>query len=338
MEYFNFEDLVGDLKNLNEEQKYWMVRTMGGAYYGEFIRGNYIAVGYNNISLGDLQHLPETDNAAKEVLKAMFHHRYPDIRNSGYPVAQILRFARDIRQGDVVVIPSSGASHVAIGIIDGNMYEENTPIIDDEHHCDFKKRRHIKWRYFGRRATLPPALQLMFTSRHILSDVSNYASYIDSVIHDCYVKEDVMNLVLKIRTQKEVSLDDFCDLKAVSLLIDDFCQNYNISSEAPLNMKVQMESPGWLRLSTKGIGKLLLFGLFTTILTGGGVKFNKKDGLDIYTNGIGGIINDYLDRKADRELVRAAARAMDSLQIKTPEDMQPIIEILNAKNEGRRNY
>lgn len=85
MEYFNFEDLVGDLKNLNEEQKYWMVRTMGGAYYGEFIRGNYIAVGYNNISLGDLQHLPETDNAAKEVLKAMFHHRYPDIRNSGYP-------------------------------------------------------------------------------------------------------------------------------------------------------------------------------------------------------------------------------------------------------------
>ena len=103
-------------------------------------------------------------------------------------------------------------------------------------------------------------------------------------------------------------------------------------------MKVQMESPGWLRLSTKGIGKLLLFGLFTTILTGGGVKFNKKDGLDIYTNGIGGIINDYLDRKADRELVRAAARAMDSLQIKTPEDMQPIIGILNAKNEGRRNY
>lgn len=41
MEYFNFEDLVGDLKNLNEEQKYWMVRTMGGAYYGEFIRGIY---------------------------------------------------------------------------------------------------------------------------------------------------------------------------------------------------------------------------------------------------------------------------------------------------------
>ena len=179
MEYFNFEDLIDDLKNLNEEQNYWMVRTMGGTYYGVFIRGNYVAIGYNNISLEDLQHLPETDNAAKEALKAMFHHRYPNIRNSGYPVAQILRFTREIQQGDVVIIPSSGATHVAIGTVIGNMYEETTPIIDDEHYCDFKKRRHIEWKYFGRRSTLPPTLQLMFNSRHILSDVSNYAPYIE---------------------------------------------------------------------------------------------------------------------------------------------------------------
>ena len=133
----------------------------------------------------------------------MFHHRYPDIRNSGYPLLKFYDLLVIYDKGDVVIIPSSGASHVAIGIIDGNMYEENTPIIDDEHHCDFKKEGILNGNIFGRRATLPPALQLMFTSRHILSDVSNYASYIDSVIHDCYVKEDVMNLVLKIRTQKK---------------------------------------------------------------------------------------------------------------------------------------
>ena len=67
MEYCDFESLIGDLKELNTQQNYWMVRTMGGAYYGEFVRGNYVAVGYNNISLGDLRHLPETENAAKEL-------------------------------------------------------------------------------------------------------------------------------------------------------------------------------------------------------------------------------------------------------------------------------
>lgn len=50
MEYCDFESLIGDLKELNTQQNYWMVRTMGGAYYGEFVRGNYVAVGYNNIS------------------------------------------------------------------------------------------------------------------------------------------------------------------------------------------------------------------------------------------------------------------------------------------------
>lgn len=122
-----------------------MVRTMGGAYYGEFVRGNYVAVGYNNISLEDLRHLPETENAAKETLKAMFHHRYPDIRNSGYPVAQLLRFTRDMQPGDVVIIPSSGAVHVAMGVVTGDMYEEGTLVIDDEHRCEFKKRRPVTW-------------------------------------------------------------------------------------------------------------------------------------------------------------------------------------------------
>lgn len=36
--------------------------------------------------------------------------------------------------------------------------------------------------------------------------------------------------------------------------------------------------------------------------------------------------------------VEAATRAVDSLKIKAPEDLQPIIDILNAKNEGREKY
>lgn len=338
MEYLDFESLTNDLKNINTQQKYWMIRTMGGSYYGDFIRNNYVAVGYNEVTLELLRRLPETEAAAKTELKALFIRQFPNIPNTGYPVAQLLRFTREIHQGDIVIIPSTNATHVAIGIVRGDMYEEEHPQIDSEHHCRFKKRRRVEWKFSGRRATLPPALQLMFNSRHILSDVSSYAPYVDSVVNDCYVKDDVFNLVLRIRTQKSVSLDDFCDLKAVSILIDDFCIKHNISSEGVLDMKVQMESPGWLRLSTKAIRKFLLFGLFTVALTGGGIKYRQGEGWSVYTNGIAGAVNDYLDREADRELVRAARRAMDSLQIKQPEDLQPIIEMLNAKNEGRVKY
>lgn len=338
MEYSNFEELVDDIKNINSEQNYWMVRTMGGSYFDEFINGNYIAVGYNSVTLADIQLLPESETTAKEILKAMFQDRYPNLRNTGYPVAQLLRFSRDIKSGDIIIIPSSGASNVAFGIVDGGMYEEEYPIIDEDHHCNFKKRYHIQWKYNTTRGSLPPTLQLMFNSRHILSDVKNYAPYIDSIMNDCYVKDDILHLVLKIQTQDEVSLDDFCDIKAISTLIEDFCRKNDIPHEDALIMKIQMESPGWLRLSTKNIFKLLAFGLFITALTGGGLRYNTDQGFELYTTGIPGAINDYLDRAADRELINSAARAMDSLKIKSPEDMKPIIEILKAKNEGRRDY
>lgn len=68
---------------------------------------------------------------------------------------------------------------------------------------------------------------------------------------------------------------------------------------------------------------------------GGGIKYKE---LDIHTDGLIGEINNFFDREADRELVKAAARAMDSLQIKKPEDLQQIIDILKAKNEGRDKY
>ena len=338
MEYLDFESLTNDLKNINSQQKYWMIRTMGGAYYGDFIRNDYVAVGYNEIPLEFLRKLPDTEAAAKTELKAFFINQFPNTTNTGYPVAQLLRFTREIRQGDIVIIPSSNAAHVAIGIIRGDMYEEEHPQIDSEHRCGFKKRRKVDWKFSGRRSALPPALQLMFNSRHILSDVTNYAPFVDSVINDFYVKDDIYNLVLRIRTQKDVSLDDFCDLKAISILIDNFCKIHGIPSDGSLVMKIQMESPGWLKLSTAGIKKLLLFGLFSVAINGGGIEYDKEKGLNIHTDGLIGAINNYLDREADRELVRAAARAMDSLQIKQPEDLQPIIEMLNAKNEGREKY
>lgn len=93
------------------------------------------------------------------------------------------------------------------------------------------------------------------------------------------------------------------------------------------------------RLSSKNVKKILVFGVCVVLLTGGGVKINtEKWNFDMSTNGVLQNISEYLDRAADRQLVEAATRAVDSLKIKAPEDLQPIIDILNAKNEGREKY
>lgn len=341
----NFVDLFSDLKTLNQETKYWMVRTMSGSYYGDFLRNGYIAVGYNDISLDVLNSLPHNDNLAKEHLKVIIKSLHENLRNISYPASQLLRFTRDIKKGDVIIIPSTGASHVAIGIVESDVYEDTKLNIDSEHKCRFFKRREIKWKLSCRREKLPPALQLMFNSRHILSDVTSYAPYVDSVINNFYLKDDTMHMVLNIRTKDEVSFDDFFDLKAIDYLVDGFCRLYpqygeGISPDDRIVMKVQMESPGALRLAAKGFKHLFLFGVFILAITGGGLEYTSKDGtkFKLHTDGLIGAISKYLDKEADREFVKAATRAVDSLKIEAPSDMQPILELMKIKNEGRDKY
>nr|DAV70577.1 MAG TPA: hypothetical protein [Caudoviricetes sp.] len=345
MSNFNFVNLFSDLKTLNQNTKYWMVRTMSGSYYRDFLRNGYIAVGYNDISLDTLNSLPANDNLAKEQLKVTMKKLYETLRNISYPTSQLLRFTREIKCGDIVIIPSSGASHVAIGIVESDVYEDTNPDIDSEHKCKFYKRRDIKWKLSCRREKLPPALQLMFNSRHILSDVTNYAPYVDSVINNFYVKDNTMHMVLNIKTQKDVSFDDFFDLKAIDYLVDGFCKLYpqyadGINPDDRIVIKVQMESPGALRLAAKAFKRLFYFGLFTIAITGGGVEYTSKDGtkFKLHTDGLIGAISKYLDKEADRELVKSAARAVDSLKIEAPNDMQPVLELLKTKNEGREKF
>ena len=40
--------------NVSHNVHYWMVRTMGGEYYHEFIEKDFIAIGYNEIALSEL--------------------------------------------------------------------------------------------------------------------------------------------------------------------------------------------------------------------------------------------------------------------------------------------
>lgn len=330
----NYNEILNEGLTIKSDRKYWMVRTMGGRYYAEFIRDNFIAVGYNDISLRHLNSLSDDINKAKDELKSIFREKYPNLNNSGYPVSQLLRFHRDIEVGDIVIIPSEGAMHVAIGMVETDLSELPIQPADDGY-CPFTKRRRISWNYFGRRSALPPALQLMFNSRHILSDVTSYAPHIDGIVRDFYKKDDVITLVLRIRTRKEVTLDDFCAIQSLEKLVSDFCMIQGIGAGEPVSMKIQMESPGWLKLSSKYASQLLGMSLFVLTLTGGGVHY--KD-FELYTNGIGGAINEYLDKKADRKLVESAARAIDSLQIKSPDDLKQIIKILETKNQGRRKY
>ena len=63
----------------------------------------------------------------------------------------ILKFVREMKVGDVIVIPSANSSRFAFGEIVGDPYE----VEHDENECLFHKRRTIEWKASKRRSVLP---------------------------------------------------------------------------------------------------------------------------------------------------------------------------------------
>ena len=335
MDFTSFSDLIA---HIDGKRGYWFIRTLGGRYYPQFLNGNYVALGYNDMRKDLLDRLPMNENSAIAALKEKYLKLHPNNKQAGKVANQLVRFSRHVKKDSVVLIPSADSSEISFGIVTGDLFE-CAQAADTE--CPFLKRRSVRWIKKTRKRNLHPNLQLAISSRHALSDMSEYAGYIDSLMNDFYVKEDTATIVLNIRTQNDVTLNEFCGLQSIERIIQGFCERERIDYERDeLVMKIQMESPGSLRLSGKHIFKIALFGLSILLVCGGGIKYSSPDGtqFQLGTEGIIEKFSEYLDRDADRKLIESAKHAIDSLQIERPEDVEAIIQILEKRNEIREKY
>lgn len=317
-------------------RNYWLVRTMGGDYFREFFEGKFIAIGYNKIALKDIKYVRTFGREAQRKLTEIIHSRYVDDKrvNPSYAASQLLKFATEIKIGDIVIVP--GKSHnrqIAIGIIQNNMYETTPKESNTENVCSFIKRFDVKWIKQDHRDLLNPQMQLMFNSRHIVSNVNDYSEYIDSTTNDFYEKDDNTYLVLRVKTQNEISGGDFLFAGDIFQLVNEYFEETrtDIKAEDVVKIKACVQSPGDIIMFTKDNPGLVMFviGALILLINGGGLKI-EKFGVDLSTPGLLKSISEFLDRRKDRKLQEAIQKKLESLEIENPEDLLNAIK--NLKN------
>lgn len=327
---------------INPEAKYWMMRTMGGDYYKEFVEDGYIAIGYNDITKVDLGKLPKNETQSKQMLSLYVNDRYPDRKNKDYPITHLYRFYREMKIGDFVVVPSKNSQYVSFGIITSDIYEVEDRLLHMEGLCTFAKRRTVDWKKSTVKHKLNPSLRLMFNSQHIISRVDDYAPYIDSLLNDFYIKNQEANLVLRINTERDINAGNFFAIYRVFEIVDKFCKENGIQENtADIVMKIQMESPGSVRLSSNHIMILGLVGLAIVGINGGGLKVDAESigfHLDLSTKGLIGSYSEYLDREVDQGLKNSIRNSLDSLDMSTPQNMEYAIKTFETLNESREKY
>lgn len=336
--------MVDNIVSLNEYVQtvehtncYWMVRTMGGDYFDEFVQNGFIAIGYDEIPLREIRAINLEDGVAVSQLKRRVSELYDEAARPGHIVSQLLRFCKSIAIGDIVVLPGHASYSLAICRVTGDPYEDVNAIGE----CRFTKRIPIEVLRKTTRLSLPPKAQFMFNSRHPISDITPYAQYIDNTMLDFYNKNNETHIVLRINTDDDVSVSTFYAIEQLFQLTEGFCKEQGINgSSSEVVMKVQMESKGALHFISSNKAFLALVGLGILFINGGGLKISHGSfNLDLSTHGLFGNYNEYMDRRADRALLGSIKNSLDSLAIETPDDFQKaVIELYQKHNDAREKY
>ena len=93
-------------------------------------------------------------------------------------------------------------------------------------------------------------------------------------------------------------------------------------------------------LTGKNVKNLLFVGLIIIFINGGGLVYkSEKDEnvteLSLTTPGLLKNIGEFMDKYADKKLVESATRAVDSIKISNPKDIEVPEMLLEKRNEAR---
>jgi len=141
-----------------KETRYWGIRLGRGGKFVEHARkGKYIAIGWNE--LGNLEWLANKQRSWGEV-RDQFTKRYKDTYKGaeiqiGQGFGQVVKFVREMKEGDIVVVPDMAKGKALMGRVIGS-YEYKDDWADG---CPYLQRRNVEWIKEVKKDTIPIKLK-----------------------------------------------------------------------------------------------------------------------------------------------------------------------------------
>lgn len=327
-------EVTNKIRKIEDRKNYWFVRTHGGDFYHTFINGDYIAIGYDKILLSDVSRVKESPNAATALAEKV-RKFYPENKRPGHTAKQILRFAYEIKKGDIVFVPSYASDYLTFGeVIETPSYTKLDGNNDDA--CPFEKRKKVKWFKTIKKWELDPNLYKLIYSHHTITNANDYDNYIDKTLFSFYHKKDKAHLVIDVKTTHGINGKDLFRFGLELLEIaDEFNENVkeNTSSDG-VEAKVNLNSPGTVEFIANNISTLVVMGGFLWVLVGGEFEVNLR--ITKFTGKSKGLIkqiSNFLDDSKNRSIKESLKSHIDKLEVTSPEDITKILNSLNNNSD-----
>lgn len=254
------------------ERHYWFVRTNGGEYYDDYFHEGYIAVGFNSIVDKTVIERAETDDVYKRALyeriKLELETDEEIKAKPGLIINQLKRFLVEMCPGDIVLIPSENSKYISFGEITGDVEIINDADIQEDG-CPFIKRRKVKWVKTLKKESLDPYLYKAIMSHHVITDVSDSATFINRSMSNMYVENGLAHITLRVQSKAAVKI---ADINTLLTCFEDIATKAGFPPEilepiSQTELKINVQSPGPVEYITFGAG-LLGFGAILIAING----------------------------------------------------------------------
>ncbi|MBY0485742.1 MAG: hypothetical protein K2P85_00905 [Flavobacteriaceae bacterium] len=252
-----FENLLESVKVIDTDTGYWFVRTDSGDNFEAFRQHNFIGIGWNYITNRDLNNDSEDGRVIKGKIseeEGLDATSSADRRKITGIYNKIKRF-QEFRVGDVIVMPNEGSSFLGFGTIEEeNIYEE---LRDSD--CDYIKRRKVKWHKFLNFSELDPIFYAIVQTRHAISNIKHYESYIDKTIDNLFIKDDDIHFVIDIEKKEDINIDSLLKLiDSINKVTESIDNEFNFEVfKDDRSIKLNLQSPGKIEFIFKK-GKALI--------------------------------------------------------------------------------
>ncbi len=330
------KEILKDLPFISKRTKYWLIRTNSGYYYDYFVRNNCIAIGWNEISIYELNQLHQDSNNKELKRKLACKINYPAHYNErsrntyrNRSLKQLLKFAYEIKKGDIVIIPNNGSFYLSVGVV------EETPIVlKSDQECDYEKRKSIRWiKKDMIRASYDYSVCKFIHSHQTVNNITEYSEKINSILYDFYFNESKAYLVLRVKKKSDISAVEMSDFYSNMV---EFIQDFNLfedpnGKDDNLTVKFQLQSPGTIIFAS--IIAVGLIGLgAATVLAGGDFSGKFKVlgadvNLKIKPNSLLDKIAQYKMSKVERaERIVELQKQMKHFEIDPSKDIRKLIK------------
>lgn len=338
---------------ISDKTRFWMVRTKKGYFYNEFVTKGYIALGWNIITSS----LNITDST-RDDLKDELNKIYGDSR-PGVAINKCVNFIREMKNGDIVLIPSVGSNKITFARV-GDYYEVpnldyNDELIVNEQinnyktfqginiACPYLKRRYIDVIKTVKASRINMHLMKTIGNYNSISCLDEYAKIILDEIYSAYSYKGISSLQVTINSKKDLNavavtklLANVTELMSYVFDANDLVVSINLNSPGKISISKKdnqdgesedKDKNGLLRnlfnkgKETKSI--CIIFGILV-ILTGGEFK-------DLKLNGIPQIIRDIKTVQVDVEVKKQELKGIEL------QNLEKEIEIYNTLQESDIN-